>query len=342
VNADARRPVVLAGYFGFGNAGDELLRAVLTRQARAVDWTVLSARPSPGTGEVRRWDPLAVLSALRRGRGLLFGGGEIFQVRTSRASLLYYAALGRAARLLGRPVGAYALGVEPHLPAWAGSAVRGVFRGSRVLFARDEDSARALSAGPAFPAVVPDPVWAWPVADVPPPERLSRVLWILRFPDDPPREADAWADRLNALARAEPWEHGFLALHPELDGPALTRLRRRLDFFHRLETWREPEDVFAAVARYDLVVSMRFHGVIAARLARRPAVAVAAHAKVRRAAEEAGVPVAEAGADLGRVVRGAFDSGTWRDPSRVAALAGRARTGLRDLERAILDGWGRD
>lgn len=104
--------MVLAGYYGFENLGDELLLEVSLGWLRglgAVEPWVLSADPC-GTRErhgvraIQRWNPWAVAAALRGAGALVFGGGGIFQDATSARSLRYYLGLVRLAGLLRVPV----------------------------------------------------------------------------------------------------------------------------------------------------------------------------------------------------------------------------------------------
>src|SRR5690349_4942257 len=110
----ARPLCVLAGYFGYGNAGDELILQTLRRHVPSVRWAVLWPPnvPSPvGVEVVDRWSSWALARVFRRARALVLGGGEIFQARSSFFSLLYYVALVFWARLWGCRIFAFGLGI---------------------------------------------------------------------------------------------------------------------------------------------------------------------------------------------------------------------------------------
>ena len=106
----ASRPVLLCGYYGEHNLGDDaLLEALLgqlpagvTPLVTAHDETQVQARFGVATVPRRRLK--AVLAALGRCRALVLGGGSLLQDATSFRSLLYYAALILAARRRGLPV----------------------------------------------------------------------------------------------------------------------------------------------------------------------------------------------------------------------------------------------
>ena len=114
--------IFLVGYYGFGNAGDELiLRAALADlRAAAPDLTVrvLSHDPAAterehGVTAVSRNRPGLVLAAVREADLVLVGGGGLLQDATGAGTVPYYAGLAWAARTVGRGVAGYALGVGP-------------------------------------------------------------------------------------------------------------------------------------------------------------------------------------------------------------------------------------
>jgi polysaccharide pyruvyl transferase CsaB len=288
-------PVVLAGYYGFGNLGDEMLAELLVTRLPSVRWIVLSGDPRKTAGTLGcaaedRWNFFRVAAALRKSRAIVLGGGELFQTRTSVRSLLYYVGLLFLARLSGCRVFAFGIALDPGLPNFWTGWIRRALGKHPALWVRDSASAQRL----AHPdrenraAVIPDPVWAW---DVPSPPRTSssfrRILWFPRFPEDGMTTA-RWSEILNEACSDPAWEHGFLLFHPSEDGPALARLRGRLTFFHRLERWSRPDDLWRVLSAYDAVVTMRFHGLILSEMARRPWVAVAAHQKVADLADQLG------------------------------------------------------
>lgn len=318
----------MAGYFGYGNAGDELIRRTLLQNLRNVSWTVLS-------GSADRWNPLFLAKIFRRCQALILGGGDLFQVRTSRRSLLYYLVLILWARLWGCRVYAYGVGLDPTLPAWARWMVGKVLAQTQGLWARDERSADIFRQVGLSPSLVPDSVWAWPVAPAPWPSSKKRVLWILRFADDASKKVHRWTDRLNGLAQSNR-EQGFLALHPREDMASLAHLRAGLRFFHRLELWDQLDQIPEIMKRYDVVVSLRFHGIVGAVLAHRPCVAVADHEKVSVLARTLGIPSFSGDVDA-PVLENALAQ-AWAMDERILAarreqLQKEAQAGLASLER---------
>lgn len=124
-----RREIVIAGAYGCGNRGDELMLENLLRDGRAAApecaVTVLSHRPKE---TARRFDVDSLyylnVPAIRRrmksARALVFGGGNLLQDATSRRSLVYYLALLRKGKQSGCRTLLYGAGLGPLSPrGWA-------------------------------------------------------------------------------------------------------------------------------------------------------------------------------------------------------------------------------
>jgi polysaccharide pyruvyl transferase CsaB len=283
-----RQGVVLAGYFGFGNAGDELIERVLRKSVPA-PCTTLSNKPSVSDDATAdRWDLLRLSGLFKRSKALVCGGGELFQTRTSVKSFLYYAGLPALARARGARFVAYGQGLDPDLPAWARKAAALSLGLADRIWVRDETSAALLrSAGcRTTVSVAPDPVWALDLPSAKPAVSTGRLLWILRDPADP--------QRLSRVARAVGEKIGFsptfLFLHPDRD-------RFFLKGLSPVEPWETAENIARVMGEHDAVVSMRYHGLVLAALAGRPAVALSAHGKVRGLARQLGCPVVDPGAE---------------------------------------------
>lgn len=309
--------LVLAGYAGFGNAGDEWIARSVRRALPAAEWTTLGTDAS-------RLNPLTLLPLLRRSKALVYGGGELFQTRTSFRSLLYYAGLPCLARAVGVPFLAFGMGVDPGLSRAAlAITVAALNRADRIWF-RDQDSlALYRNAGGRVPCdAAPDPVWSQEGEIPPPPPALRRVLWIPRRP--------LRFERLLSLAGKTGPAPGFLFLHPARDAGDFPSLPG-------LESWNTLDDLPAIAGGYDAVVSMRYHGLVLAALAGRPAVAMAAHPKVAALGESLGCPVVPPTVSAARLEEALAESfrraSEQRDKARL--FRDQSRRGLEQLRRHV-------
>jgi polysaccharide pyruvyl transferase CsaB len=144
--------VLLSGYYGFGNFGDEALLDVILERLRnrfpTVSLEVLSATPQATTDEHRvaaipRWDWREVRAAIRRADVVLSGGGGLLQNATSTRSLLYYAGIVRESIRARRKTMLFAQSVGP-LDVWGRLIVRHFCRGVNRATVRDERSCRLV------------------------------------------------------------------------------------------------------------------------------------------------------------------------------------------------------
>jgi polysaccharide pyruvyl transferase CsaB len=148
-----RRPyrVALAGYYGFGNLGDELLAeaavaSLLRCGVPRERLILLSADPEDarrrfGIDAANRWKPVQVCrKAFGQSEALLFGGGGLFQDATSLRSCFYYWGLARLARLRGVSLWALGQSVGPLTTRMGRFLARDALKFCRCLQVRDRSS----------------------------------------------------------------------------------------------------------------------------------------------------------------------------------------------------------
>ncbi|MGE5405455.1 MAG: polysaccharide pyruvyl transferase CsaB, partial [Candidatus Saccharibacteria bacterium] len=164
--------VVLSGYYGFDNAGDEALLTAITSALRSyeesIDFTVLSGNPRRtevlhGLRAVSRVNPLVLLRELKAADLLISGGGSLLQDVTGPLSIPYYLGVTALAKLLGTPVVFYAQGVGPVNKSFSKYLIKLVANRMNLITLRDEDSAHLLeSMGVNDPPVLvtADPVFS--------------------------------------------------------------------------------------------------------------------------------------------------------------------------------------
>ncbi len=144
--------MLLSGYYGFGNLGDEALLEVTIAQLRrrfpASQLDVLSATPKAtaaayGVEATPRWNWRAIRAAIAKADVVLSGGGGLLQSGTSLRSLFYYAAIVREAIRRRRKTMVFAQSIGP-LNFWGRLIVRRSCKGLARATVRDERSLRLL------------------------------------------------------------------------------------------------------------------------------------------------------------------------------------------------------
>jgi len=173
------RRIVVSGYYGFRNSGDEaVLQSILTALAEEgasqgirIEPIVLSIDPAStsemyGVESVHRMRLQDVLKAIRGSDGLISGGGSLLQDATGALTIPYYTGVLRLAQLLRKPTFVYAQGIGPVNRRWMDRLIRGVMRRSAYVSVRDAESAALLGRMGVETSrieVVPDPVMGLPL-----------------------------------------------------------------------------------------------------------------------------------------------------------------------------------
>lgn len=287
--------IVLAGYYGFGNAGDELILECVVDGLRKCDIeqiSVLSADPGAtrrdfSVDAVPRWSPLRVAWTLFRCDVLIFGGGGLLQDSTGPASLWYYLLLLWTARVFRPKIWIYAAGIGPVKSAFHRRLIARTLEAADRVTVRDAESERTLRSY-GFRGEIRlgcDPVLGLrvgaPVPETPAAKR--RVVLILRETrGDSGREPAFRAAR--ELAAMPETELCLAGLHPALDDRLLQAVESHCRMYGRSQPricrWRTSAELLGLLAGSDCVVTFRLHGAILAAVLGVPAVGVAADPKV--------------------------------------------------------------
>lgn len=114
--------VIISGYYGFNNHGDDTLLKAITDDLRAqnenINILVLSKRPKQtqklyGVKSISRINFPVILKKLKRTKLLISGAGSLIQDVTSTKSLIYYLFVINLALKCGAKVMLYANGIGP-------------------------------------------------------------------------------------------------------------------------------------------------------------------------------------------------------------------------------------
>jgi polysaccharide pyruvyl transferase CsaB len=276
--------VLISGYYGFGNLGDEALLDVIVSRLRAAypagSIDVLSADPAATTARLnvestQRADLGAVRRAIDRADVVLSGGGGLLQNVTSLRSLLYYAGIVRTATRAHKRTMIFAQSIGP-LDVFGRAVVRACCGGVSAATVRDESSRRLLTsllpnvrvertADPVFlfePDAVPLDLEAEGLAGPGPLVIVSVRRW---------QHQEATIALLAAAVDRLAEEHGahvaFLPLGGAPDAEVSTSVIRRAKSAPLLLPEMTLSQAAQIIGRASLVIGMRLHAlIIAARL----------------------------------------------------------------------------
>ena len=310
-----RHHVLMSGYYGFANAGDDAILQTIHENLLAasdeLEVTVLSNDPAQtgeryGLNAVPRFNLCKVWRAMGRCDVLLSGGGSLLQDRTSTRSLLYYLAVMGMARLRGKKVMLYANGIGPVERRGNRRRVRRAVERADLVTLRDHNSStelRSMGVTRTDLHVTADPVFTMEWAEAArvdellansglDPEQPFAVISVRSWPGigDYPEKLAQVCDHLYE-------RHGlaslFVLMQPELDR-AISR--RVLDAMHApggvLEGTQVPSEIMGVVARGRLCLAMRLHTLIFAARTGVPLVGMVYDPKVSSYLQELDMPCA--------------------------------------------------
>ncbi|MEZ0326470.1 MAG: polysaccharide pyruvyl transferase CsaB [Fimbriimonas sp.] len=141
--------ILLAGYLGSGNLGDDAMMLGFTHGLQDQDVTVMTGNPEEtnrlyGFDVVARKDSKAVDAAIKQCDALVFPGGSIFQDVTSVFSVKYYADLVSDAKKAGKKVFLLGQGVGPLNSFFGKRMAASAFGAADAISVRDPQSMQAL------------------------------------------------------------------------------------------------------------------------------------------------------------------------------------------------------
>ncbi len=291
--------LLLSGYYGYGNAGDEAVLAGLVRgfrqsaEADSLELTVLSGDPARtelehGIRAVDRYTVPTLWREIRRTDLFLSGGGSLLQDVTSAHGIFYYLGVVRLAQMLGKQTMFIAQGIGPLKLARSRRLVRSVANRLNAITVRDPDSAQLLrDIGVTRPAM----------------EVTGDPALLL---EAPPRSADGSTSAFGVALRPWPGQDSLpdivadacrtvlgghrallLPMQPGPDRPVAEQFarswRQGLGNQNR-DTLCSPErgldPLLANIAGCEMVVGMRLHALILAAAAGVPSVALSYDPKV--------------------------------------------------------------
>ncbi|MFD0680746.1 MULTISPECIES: polysaccharide pyruvyl transferase CsaB [unclassified Paenibacillus] len=302
----ATKRIVLSGYYGFDNSGDEaVLQSILLAledqgQAQGIRFipVVLSIDPAKtqktyGVEAVHRMKPGELIRAIRGADGLISGGGSLLQDETGFKTIPYYLAILKLAQWLGKPTFIYSQGIGPvHRPMFF-SWIRGVFNRCRFVSVRDQESKQLLQRMNVTleVIVVPDPVMGMPLASSGhqaeglSQEAASVVGVSLRFWNQDRSELKVLSEALALILEQSDAHIRFLPFHLPSDTAASEYVIGLMDSKHHnritiANNVIHPQHMLSEVSRCHLLIGMRLHSLIYAASQQVPMIGISYDPKI--------------------------------------------------------------
>lgn len=199
---DRRKRVLIGGYYGFGNTGDEAILAAMIHDLRALIPDLALVVPAGDPAELERihrvetflWTDLgSIVRAVESSDLVILGGGGLFHdywgvdpetLLTRRPfGITYYASFPYLATLLDKPLMLYGVGVGPLQTEVGKTYTAQAFRQAHAATVRDAESKQLLEAigvDPDHILVTADPAFSLRAAE---PTEVSKLLRQARIPE---------------------------------------------------------------------------------------------------------------------------------------------------------------
>ena len=138
--------ILLAGYYGFGNLGDEAILEMFLKyfkdSSNINNVVVLSGNPEETKEKynieaIDRYNIISVVKCLFKTDALVFGGGSLLQDVTSKRSIHYYLFLIKLAKLMGKKVVLLSQGIGPILHEANFKYASKVLKSADIITVRD-------------------------------------------------------------------------------------------------------------------------------------------------------------------------------------------------------------
>ncbi|MCL2204262.1 MAG: polysaccharide pyruvyl transferase CsaB [Defluviitaleaceae bacterium] len=273
--------VMLSGYFGHANSGDDaLLDAIiksLRRERADISILALSRNPAETTREygvfsINRFNLFSVRRYMKRARLMVYGGGSHMQDVTSTRSLVYYTFLVHMAKHMGLRVMLYGNGIGPISKARNIAKARQALEICDYVSLRDPESLRFVqNMGVRNPNIYlsVDPVFSLAVGSGSVPEeivldkdRQYYALSLRPWQYNEPGFVDKIADMVNYAAQAYGLVPLLIPMHL-MDMAILRETAKRITGEYLLlpRVYRYNE-IMAVMAESRFVVGMRLHALI--------------------------------------------------------------------------------
>ena len=308
--SDKKSPkVVISGYYGFDNCGDEAVLLAIIHCLRTlrpdVRIVVLSGNPKKtrklySVEAVNRWNPIKLALQIISCRLVISGGGSLLQDVTSTKSLRYYTAIINFAAILGKRVMIYSQGIGPLNSEKNRIRVSRAINRCHTVSVRDERSAELLRELGVHRSIQEfcDPVVALSHDDVDYREieeelrlygsnRKPMMVAVRRWRDD--RHLAPVAEFLDSQVKSGRDVLLVAAHYPE-DMEAVDKVIGMMaEVPLRLDKCLTARQFLALSAHACMVFSMRLHGLICAFAVGTPILGLSYDPKVEAFMEQAGL-----------------------------------------------------
>lgn len=290
--------VLISGYYGFDNFGDEAVLSILLNKLKGCDVTVLTSDPrktfnTHGVHCVNSFSQ-KVIQEIAKCDVLISGGGSLLQNVTSNTSLMYYSSIIKMAQIAKKKVIIFAQGIGPINGFWGNFFTKRMLKKCDYVSVRDEESLKLLKSWGVDAKLVCDPVYSLPTKQI---EHSSRIGLQLRRYDT---LTDNLFDNIVSQVKSRYFakEIELISLEDNMDVGISEVFMSKLKYVDpkikvKIVKGLSQDEKIRRIATLDCLIGMRFHACLIAIKHGVKTLAINYDPKVERLAKAAGIPILE-------------------------------------------------
>lgn len=293
------KKIIISGYYGFDNFGDEAVLEILIKALKEldVDITVLSKNPeiTARLNEVNAFQTFNIVDIIHQvfvSDILISGGGSLLQDKTSKLSFLYYLFVIAVALGFNKRVLVYSQGFEPLNNKYMNRLLSWVLKKVDYISVRNTNSSQYLKQIGVASRPFADSAWTLYDPNV---KKQDKIVLQLR------ETQDFSDEKMNILAKLvankfESLKVEVLSLQKDYDLQVCENFAKKLenlDMDVSVLKKLSNIDVVKAIASAKFVVAMRYHACLIALNHKIPTVALGYDDKVKNLASEFEIPCVE-------------------------------------------------
>jgi len=281
------RKVLVSGYIGFDNFGDELIFKILKEHLLSLGCEVcaLSKNSEYDIKTYNYKNLIQIIKAIIDCDILISGGGSLLQNKTSNFSLIYYLSVIFLAKLFFKKVIIFAQGIEPIKGRFFELLTKNILKMCDFISLRDEKSQKLLNSWGINSSLVSDPAFSITDKIKPYDDKKGIILQLRKvkkisknFIKDLASTIILYCKNINVLALQEDYDREicleFINEFKKLGGSANYNYNKDID------------KTIDIINKSEFVISTRLHGLIVSRVLKSKTFALSYDEKIKTLTDE--------------------------------------------------------
>ncbi len=284
------KKIVISGYHGFGNIGDEAILKVMVTEFNKmnVDITVLSQNPEEtkrkfNVNTVDRTSVFKIIKTMKHSDVLISGGGSLLQESTSKKSIYYYLFIYFVASLFKKKIIIYSQGIGPIYRNKSKRFIKYFFNKASFISVRDENSKKELISYGIKEEdikITADPVMGFDYIKKNTKKNTKKKIG---FAVKSSRKKDVSDDFVAIIKKLNDkgYESVLIPFHYQEDLALIQTIEEKLDF--KVSSVKEKKnvmDMMDIISDLDLLVGVRLHSLIFAVVTHTPLIGISYDPKI--------------------------------------------------------------